>query len=512
MLRFSLTAPLVAAAVVLGSSGLASAAPWKKLSGDDVAGIDKSSLVVSGGRVFAAWPSGSGTDLAGSVAFRGFAPTPTAPLAGAGPVTIAASGFANVSGRPGLVAGGSPAGLRVITGGTTDAIDRVYITAPLAEGSAPAAATVIATAVNGDIDAVGLPDGGVIVANNENSALHAFRDSTPADGNDIQGQLGGCCSYNPALGRDGTGRVWLAWYSNATDRVGIHVQQLDPSTGGPTGSPVLVPESSSVANNTGHLALACGADTCRLAYILQSATTAPQRVATWAPGEAKGTPVTPAIDVGVNASLAAAIRPDGRMWTAWYDPGVSGASVGYYASLGNRRGTGGERTNLRRPPGFVDDGDLEAALLGDNLVLVGTVDTGRARGALWTTIVQPPDQVIERPRTIRNGPATVVAPKGVSLKKLRRSKCVKVSVTAKRPARVLVAIYSGRKSIRVFGRKVVRFPKPRTRVVCVRVPFRAKTFNVRTPARIAIAVRAGARPKKGERPARVVTRGFRFFR
>ena len=47
-----------------------------------------------------------------------------------------------------------------------------------------------------------------------------------------------------------------------------------------------------------------------------------------------------------------------------------------------------------------------------------------------------------------------------------------------------------------------------SKVVCVKVPFRAKTFNVRTPAKIAIAVRKGT---KGGAPAKVVTKGFRFF-
>jgi hypothetical protein len=79
------------------------------------------------------------------------------------------------------------------------------------------------------------------------------------------------------------------------------------------------------------------------------------------------------------------------------------------------------------------------------------------------------------------------------------------------PARVLVAIFSGRRSIRVFGQKVVPFRAAGTRVTCVRVPVRAHTFDVRTPARIAIAVRKGAAHRAGEPPAKVVTKRFRFF-
>lgn len=485
---------------------LAAAAPWQRLSTDDVSGIDGSALVVSNARVIAAWPSGSGTDLAGAVAFRGFAPTPGKPLAGAGPIATAVSGFTSESGRPGIVIGGNPLGVRVITGGTIAGQDRVYLTDPLTEGATPAAGpTVISAALNGDIDAVGLPGGGIIVANGENGVLHTFRDSVPVDGSDLQSQLGGCCSYHPAVGVDGTGRVWVAWYSNATGHVGLYTQQLDPATAAPLGAPQLLYQSASVANNTSHLALACGPATCRIAYLAQATAAGPLRVVTWAPGESAPTTIATGLAINVNGNLAAAFRADGRFWTAWYDPGATTAATGYYATLGNAKGAGGERVKLGRPAGFVQSGDLEAAGLGDNLVLVGTVNTGKARAALWTTLVQDPSQVIDNPRTIRNGPATVVAPKGVSLAKLKRGKCVNVRVTVSTPARVLVAIFSGTKSRRVFGQRIVPFAAPGSKVVCVKVPFRAKTFDVRTPVKIAIAVR------QGKAPARVVTKGFRFF-
>lgn len=512
-LRRSIVPVLIAAAaLVAGSCGLAAAAPWVKLSPDDVAGIDGSTLTVSGGRVIAAWPAGSGSDLALSMEFRGFAPTATASLAGAGPVATAFSGFSNVSSRPGLVVAGAPAALRLIAGGTVDGQDHVYVTAPLTEGAAPATPpTIISQAFYGALDAVALPDGGVVVANDENGVLHTFRDSVAVDRTDLQAQLGGCCSYHPALGRDGTGRVWVAWYSNATGHVGIFVQQLDPATGAPAGPFALVPQSASVANNDNHLALACGAATCRIAYATQVNPTAPLRVSSWAPGESAPTIVAVPGSLGLDGSFGAAIRPDGRMWTTWYDQGATSAGAGFYATLGNARGAGGERVKIGRPAGFVQSGDVEAAILGENLVVVSTVNTGKPRAALWTTVVQPPDQVIDNPRTIRNGPATVVAPKGVLLSKLKRTKCVNVRLTVSEPARVLVAIFSGTKSARVFGQKIVVFPAPATKVVCVKVPFRAKTFNVRTPAKIAIAVRKGATRRTGEPAAKVVTKGFRFF-
>jgi hypothetical protein len=502
-----------AAACAVAAPGAASAATWAKLSPDDVSSIDQAAVVVQGARVVAAWPAGSGTDLADRIEFRGFAPTPASSLAGAGPVATAAGGFTNVSQRPGLVVRGTPSELRAITGGTISGSDRTFLTAALTEGASPATPpAVIAVQLNGALDALALPDGGIIVANMENGVLHTFRDAVPADGFDIQAALGGCCSYHPALARDGAGRVWLAWYSNAAGHVGIFLEQLDPATGGPLGTPTLVPQSQSPANNQNRLALTCSplaAGGCRIAFAAQTSAVAPLRVASWAPGE--GAPTTVATpDLGLSATITAAYRADGRLWVAWYAQGVTSA-VGYYATLGNVRGVGGDRTKLGRPAGLVQALDLESTILGDNLVLVGTVNTGRPRAALWTNLVQPPDQLIENPRTIRNGPARVVAPRGVSLTKLKRTKCVRVRVTVTAPARVLVAIYSGRRSIRLFGQRVVRFGAPGTKVVCVRVPFRAKTFNVRTPARIAIAVRRGAKARAGEPPAKVVTRNFRFF-
>ncbi len=509
----SIGAVVVVACGVVAPGG-AYGATWAKLSPDDVSNIDQAVVVTQGARVVAAWPAGAGSELADRIEFRGFAPTPASSLAGAGPVAAAAGGFTNVSQRPGLVVRGTPSELRVITSGVVAGQARTYLTAALAEGAAPATPpTVIADKPAGALDALALPDGGIIVANMENGVLHTFRDAVAADGFDIQAALGGCCSYHPALARDGGGRVWLAWYSNAAGRVGIFLQQLDAATGGPLGTPTLVPQSESPANNGFHLALACSpvaGGRCRIAYAAQPTATAPLRVATWARGEATPTTIATA-DLSLSPPLTAAYRADGRLWVAWHDPGLSGGAAGFSATLGNTRGAGGTTASIGQPAGLVQALDLESTTLGDNLVLVGTVNTGAPRAALWTNLVQPPDQVIENPRTIRNGPARVVAPKGVSLATLKRTKCVRVSVSVSAPARVLVAIYSGRKSIRIFGQRVVRFSAPGTKVVCVRVPFRAKTFNVRTPARIAIAVRQGAKARAGEPPAKVVTKDFRFF-
>lgn len=507
------TLTLAAALVVLAAAAPAAlGAGWAKVSGDDVSSIDQASLAVSGGRVVAAWPSGQTTELATSIAFRGWAPTPQASLAGAGATATATGGYTNVSARPGLFA--APDGLHVVTGGVIAGQSRTYLTPPLTEGQNGGAATEIAQELTGAIDAVALAGGGFEVANMTNGEVRVYRDSAPDPAKTpiLQELLGGPAGYNPALGQDAAGRLWVAWYSNASGNIGIYLLQLDPATGGPLAGaqPAKVPQSESPANNGFHLALACAAG-CRIVYGAQNAPTAPLRLASWAPGEGGPTNIGGGARLSLGLPLTAAYRADGRLWVGWYDLGTT---KGFYAAkLGNAKGAGGTVQNLGRPAGggFVDARNLDSVAVGTDLVLAGTVVTNQPRASLWTTYVQDPATIIENPRTIRNGPATLTAPKRISLKNLKRTKCVNVKVVVDAPARVLVEIFSGPKSRRLFGQKIVVFTAPGTKFTCVRVPFRAKTFDPRAPAGIRLAVRKGAASGRQGPPARVVTRDIRFF-
>jgi hypothetical protein len=93
----------------------------------------------------------------------------------------------------------------------------------------------------------------------------------------------------------------------------------------------------------------------------------------------------------------------------------------------------------------------------------------------------------------------------LSLRSLKRSKCVLVKVASRQPARILVSIFSGRRSIRLFGQKLVVFFAPGRQQPCIPVPFRAHTFNVRTPLNVALGYTAGARPQRtGRKPKPVI--------
>jgi hypothetical protein len=164
------------------------------------------------------------------------------------------------------------------------------------------------------------------------------------------------------------------------------------------------------------------------------------------------------------------------------------------------------RGTFRRPEG-TGTTLLTLAPDGNSFLYTGTTTTGATEPPFTSRFIGCSQglagadltRTIPDPQTIQAGPTTIVAPGTVSLTSLRRSKCVLVKVASKKPARVLVSIFSGRRSIRLFGQKLVVFLGSGRKQVCIPVPFRAHTFNVRTPVRVALGYALGARPTPGER-------------
>jgi hypothetical protein len=155
------------------------------------------------------------------------------------------------------------------------------------------------------------------------------------------------------------------------------------------------------------------------------------------------------------------------------------------------------------PANVVDNG---AALQWDVLL---APRASRVLASFWSFGTTPqvptapppgPDlsRTIPNPQTIRNGPARVTAPGRISLGSLRRSRCVLTKVVSAKKARVLVTIFSGIRSRRLFGADLVTFRKPGRRIVCIAVPRRARTFNARTQLRVAVGVALGAVDRVGE--------------
>lgn len=110
--------------------------------------------------------------------------------------------------------------------------------------------------------------------------------------------------------------------------------------------------------------------------------------------------------------------------------------------------------------------------------------------------------VIPAPQLVGAGPTSVVAPGIISLGSFTGSKCILVRVASTEPARTLVTIFSGVRSKRLFGQKLVVFRQPGARKVCIPVPARAKTFNVRTKLGLALGYSKGATPRRNAKPNR----------
>ncbi len=103
--------------------------------------------------------------------------------------------------------------------------------------------------------------------------------------------------------------------------------------------------------------------------------------------------------------------------------------------------------------------------------------------------------VIPAPQLATAGPTSAVAPGIISLGSLTTSRCVLVKLSATEPSRVLATIFSGVRSKRIFGQKLVVFSKAGSRRTCIPVPKNAKTINLRTKLKFAPGYSRGARPK-----------------
>jgi hypothetical protein len=72
-------------------------------------------------------------------------------------------------------------------------------------------------------------------------------------------------------------------------------------------------------------------------------------------------------------------------------------------------------------------------------------------------------------------------------------KCANIRITNTRPGKVFVALRSGPKSVRLFGGHLFNFTAPGTRVVCIKIPLRAKNATLGTTRNFTVAVKIGGR-------------------
>lgn len=110
--------------------------------------------------------------------------------------------------------------------------------------------------------------------------------------------------------------------------------------------------------------------------------------------------------------------------------------------------------------------------------------------------------VIPAPQLASAGPTSAVAPGIISLASLASSRCVLVKVSSTEPARILATIFSGKRSTRLFGQKLVVFTKAGSRRTCIPVPANARTVNLRTKLNFALGYSKGARPNPDAKPTK----------
>jgi hypothetical protein len=370
------------------------------LTARNVSELGEPALALAGGRVLLAWPVEHGTTTTG-IALASFSPSVARDVVGPRPGASSLSGWQQLGTTPlfTATAGGGLSlfvdGIRSLKPGDLDG----EVLAPIGADRRVASPVLVGHG-SGAVAALTLPDGTLVRASDGGGDVTVVRGNDPSQpGVKIQTrELGGCCGYNPALGRDRHGRLWLAWFSNQTAHGGIYLLQLDPASGNPLGRPIQAPASNDGWNANDRVALACAAS-CRLVYwtLKVPARGAPiPSVVSWWPGEAQPTQIARLIPTTVAVpSLTAAYRSDGRLWVAWYDargypsqpPGV-----GYYARLGNGRGSGGKPSFVGQPPPAAPGADshaLESLPVGKNLVLASIDGVVGQPGAISIKVVPP---------------------------------------------------------------------------------------------------------------------------
>jgi hypothetical protein len=514
------------AALGLAVPSLAAAAPgvpaWTRISGPVGSSLAAPALALSADGVLAAWtvtaPTSAAIESAPLVAGpKGNLLTPAAPV-------VAAHGWTTLAQTPVLIpkAGG---GMQVLYAGTRPTASGVAeaggaVALRNAEGGFdPAPATEISGPSGGTIDAVALPDGTPIWASDQNGAITVLRGVGPGQTrHEFQSATaGGCCGFDPALAMDGSGAIWIAWYSNIGGSAGIHVQRIDPATGGPLGPAETAPGSEPAINNlTSHrVALACKpvGGGCRVVYVTQAAVGAPATIVSWHPGDSSPVAVASATALG-SLALSASYTGDGQhLWVAWKQ-GLGAAS--YHAVFGDARGAGAQPFGIGAPSTAAQGAyGLSTVATGNDLVVASL--NGSPDAMVWANRIPPPNPNgtpnplgIAQPRTIANGPTLAVAPRRFSLATMRRVGCVPVRLQSVKPARVTVFLMGP--NFDLSGAATAVFPRAGggNRVVCVKIPARPSAVNPRQSFRIGLSYKLGTSPRA--RRSRDVIQPFAFIR
>lgn len=359
---------VIAAVLVVAFGAVpADAAPWQRVTTPDGSSTDQVGLVRSGdGVLHVAWhhPTGPNTeDLNHTVITR------TGRIGVTTPIQSGWTGFTNAA----LVV--EPGGLRAFWGGfrTTDSSDpqRETNTALSADGGAswalapgqvnPSGAQSYASSHAATVRA----DGSTMqaFAGTLGTWVHVGLSPTTPNYNFMEGYQYG---NDPNLATDATNRTVMAWYSNASGRLGVLAQDVN-ADGSPVGGPMTMPDTATM--NVGMLGrtplVARRGGGFYVAY------PTPSGIRAWRVG-ANYAPLVAGIDNSPAVAIAAAA--EGRIWVLWTegfgDPGV-------LARRSNKGATKfGATVNAGHPRGAMQAHRLDADAFGNALDVLANFNIG----------------------------------------------------------------------------------------------------------------------------------------
>ena len=385
----------------------ASAAPWKRVTTSDGASTDQVGLARTGdGALHLAWshPTGPNTeDLLHTVIAR------NGKVGATSPIQSGWTGFTNAA----LVT--VPGGLRTFWGGfrTTDSSDpqRETNTALSTDGGASWAlqpGSVVpggAQSYGSNTSATVRPDGTTLQASAGTLGTWVHSGLSPATPNwDYQGPIGQY-GYDPNLATDAAGRTLMAWYSNASGRLGALVQTVNPD-GSPAGAALRMPSTSDMqVGMLGRTPLAAReGGGFYVAY--PTGYPASSRIRVWRVGASRAPLVGRVADSG-SPAVAIAAAGDGRLWVLWTkgfgDPDV-------LARRSNKRATEfGAVVNAGHPKDAMQAYKLDASAAGGALDVLANFNIGTTSSAVTSyRRILPGLTLRARPRRVRRGEPTEV--------------------------------------------------------------------------------------------------------
>jgi hypothetical protein len=392
----------VIVAVLIAACGAApaSAAPWKRMTTPDGSSTDQVGLARTGdGVLHVVWHHRTGPnteDLNHTVIARAGRIGATNPIQ---------SGWTSITNTALVVA---PGGLRAFWGGlrTTESSDPQRETNTALSPDGGASWSLQPGQVNPS-GAQSYASSHAATVRGDGSTLQAFAGTlgtwvhaglTPATPNHnvMEGLQYG---NDPNLATDATDRTVMAWYSNATGRLGVLAQDVR-ADGSPVGGPATMPGTA--AMNTGMLGRT--PLVARRGGGLYVAYPTPGGVRVWRMG-ASNAPVVAGIDNSPAVAIAAA--EDGRIWVLWTkgfgDPDV----------LARRSNKGATRfgaiVNAGHPPDAMQAYRLDANVAGSELDVLANFNIGTTSDAATSyRRLQPGLTLKASPSTLRKGERTEV--------------------------------------------------------------------------------------------------------